>query len=69
MNGERSRRVVGIPMVVKPVVVPVPLGTVEIQIQYIPIAVRIPQKMYKRRLSHCPLNALGAVSYLVSKIP
>ena len=69
MSGERSRWVVGIPVVVEPIVVPVPLGAVEIQIQHVPIAVRIPQKMYKRRLSHCPLNTLGAVSYSVSKIP
>ena len=66
MIGEGGRRIVSIPVVIEPVIVPVPLRAVDIQIEHIPIAVRVPQKMYKRRLFHCPLNTLGAVSYLVS---
>jgi len=62
--GERGGRIVGIPLIVKPVVVPVPLGAIDIQIQDVPIAVRIPQKMYKRHLFHYPLNnSQGCIAF------
>ena len=54
MTGEGSRRVVGVPVVVEPVVVPIPLGAIDIQIQHVPIAVRVPQKIYKRLPFHYP---------------
>ena len=54
MTGEGSRRIVSVPVVVEPVVVPVPLGAVDIQIQHVPIAVRVPQKIYKRLPFHYP---------------
>ena len=63
---EHGRRVVGIPVVVKPVVVPAPLVTVPVQIQHISVAVRITQNCIERYLCHHPLNTLRVVSYSAS---
>jgi len=51
---EGNGRVVGIPVIVEPVVVPVPLAVVEVQVQHVPIAIRVPQKYTERLLLHCP---------------
>ena len=58
-------QVAGIPVVLKPVVVPVPLSTIEIQIQDVAVAVRVTQDCMKCPPRHHPLNTLGVVSYSI----
>ena len=60
---ENSRRIAGIKVIVQPVVVPVPLTIVPVEVQDITVAVRVPQKSTEYRQFHRLLNALQAVSY------
>ena len=61
---ENSRRIAGIKVIVQPVVVPVPLTIVPVEVQDITVAVRVPQKCIEYRQFHHLLNALKVVSYL-----
>ena len=57
----------GIASIVEPVVVPVPRAVVvAVEVQEIPIAVRVPQECIESHQYHCPSNALRAVSYSAS---
>ncbi len=61
-----------IPVVLKPVVVPVPPTIVPVEIENIAVAIRVAKKCIKCRPYHRPLKSnddLGAESYSVSKIP
>ena len=61
---EQGRRVVVVPVIVKPVVVPIPRTIVtEVQITDIEVAVGV-AKSIKRLLLHHPLNTLWVVFYL-----
>ena len=62
------RRVVGVEVVVKPVVVPVPLErvVVPIEVQHVTVAVRTAKNCIECLLCHHPLNTLGVVSYSAS---
>ena len=69
-NLHAPRKVVIIPIIVEPVVVPVPLTIViTIEIEHVPISVRVAKKCIKYRPCHHPLNTLRAVSYSASKCP
>jgi len=53
---EHRRRVVGVPVVVEPVVVPVPLAVVPVQVQDIAVATRTAKDCMECLLCHHPLN-------------
>ena len=61
-----GRQVLGIPIVLEPIVVPVPLVAIEVQIQDIAVAVRVAQKCMKCHPCHHPSNTLRVVSYSAS---
>lgn len=50
---ENGRRVVGVPIVVEPVHVPVPLAVIPVEVQRIAVAVRVPEDCVRRHLYHC----------------
>lgn len=60
---ENSRGVVDVPIVVEPVVVPVPLAVIEVEVQNVAVAVRTAKDCMRRRLCHHLSSALKAVSY------
>lgn len=64
MTCEDTHRVVVVPVIVKPVVVPVP-GTVviAIEVENVAVAVRVAEICIVCHLRHCPLSTLRAVSY------
>ena len=47
MSCENHRRIVSIPVIVEPVVVPVPLAIVPVQIEDIAVAVRAAENLYR----------------------
>ena len=49
-----SRRVVGIPIVVDPVVVPVPRRTVPVEVPDVQVAVSVAVVYLSRHPEHCP---------------
>lgn len=66
---ETSRGVLGIPIVVEPIVVPVPLTIVPIQVQDIAVAVRVLQDCIRHHLNHHWLNTLLVEFYSASQMP
>jgi hypothetical protein len=61
---ENSRRVISVPIILKPIVVPVPLTIVPVQVQDITVTVRVPKKHIEYHLFHHLLNTLKVVYYL-----
>jgi hypothetical protein len=65
---KQSRGIVLVPLIVEPVVVPVPLAIVPVQVQHIAVTVRVLQKCIKCRLFHHPSNTQKVVYYPASKM-
>lgn len=58
------RRIVGIPLIVEPIVVPVPLAIiVPVEIENVTVAIRVAKNCIKYLPYHHPLNTLGVESY------
>lgn len=52
-------RIAGIPLIVKPIVVPVPLAVViPVEVKNVAVTVRVAKNCIKYLLCHCPLNTL-----------
>lgn len=67
---EEKRGITGVPVVVEPIDVPVPLTIVPIQIEDVAVAVRVPKNCTRSRLVHIsPQSASEAVKYLASVMP
>ena|GEM_PF-1549015 len=66
---ENRGRVIGIPVVVEPVVVPVPPAAVPVEVKDVAVAVWVAKNYIGRLPHHHSLNALGVESYLASKMP
>ena len=67
-SSEHRRRVIGIPVIVEPVVVPVPLAVIPVQVENVPVTVRVEQDCIGCHLCHCSLNTLRAVFYATSSM-
>ena len=70
MSCTNGGRIVGVPIIVEPVVVPVPLAIVmPLEVENVTVAIRIAKDCIKCLPYHHPSNALRVVSYPASQMP
>ncbi|MBP6855877.1 MAG: hypothetical protein KBC26_02845 [Candidatus Pacebacteria bacterium] len=65
---ESNDAAVGVEVVTEPIVVPIPLAIVEVQVLNVAIAVLVEQKCMRHHLCHHPLNTFG-IEYCLESPP